>query len=95
MSTAETLKRRPGRPKGSTTQPQPVVHTFPARCPRCGSTSHTVVKHLGEQVFAGVTTGGDLYTSIIRRRVRCDSCQQVFVKAERAFDPAQWRGSKT
>lgn len=90
MNSGGKRKRR-GRPRGKKNEPQPTAHQVLARCPRCGCTGHEVVKRIGEQHYAGVSRTGECFTSIVRRRVRCRSCDQMFIRIERPFDPAKWR----
>lgn len=77
-------------------QPQPVRKRNPIakqpspRCCYCDATTLTVLKKLTEAKHCGVTIEGERYTSIVRRRVRCNSCGRCQIHVVRPYVPAAW-----
>lgn len=62
-----------------------------AQCPACGCTEHHVVRPLPRTIYSGYHAGRP-YTSIERKRVRCDDCKQTFIRTQRVYEPSAWRG---
>jgi len=97
--TASTKTRRTKK------QPAPGSNTAPAsppqatpqaggrtapRCPRCDATDHAVIRINQVQEHAGITPAGERYTSVERRRVRCQACGQHYIRTDRPFEPDKW-----
>jgi predicted RNA-binding Zn-ribbon protein involved in translation (DUF1610 family) len=49
----------------------------PARCPKCGSTSHVVARKIVERDVAG-EIAGQPFDRVIWRRLRCRKCEQLY-----------------
>ena len=81
--------RRAGRPAGSATAEQPVVGVALPTCPKCQGTEHRVVTKLPDQEHCGRFAGAR-YTRVERRRMKCESCEQLWMSVCRPFDPAAW-----
>ncbi len=84
-----TKAKSPGRPKGRKTDTAVLSAPLP-HCIKCDATEFAVLKKISEQQIRGRTQDGQAYTSIVRRRVRCEACGQHQVHITRPFDPEKW-----
>lgn len=75
---ASSAARRPGRPKGATTQTLPTAEAQLTRCRKCGSTDRTPYRRTTETAHCG-QKHGEPYTHIIRRWTSCTHCGQARV----------------
>lgn len=77
-SKASTATKKPGRPKGATTQSLPTAEAQLTRCRKCGSTDRTPYRRTTETAHNGQHQGQP-YTHIVRRWTSCAACGQARV----------------